>query len=87
MSEETRTRLTRRQALTAAGTLGASAAPGRIRRSRQDRRGGPVRLWPRRRRGGELRAHPSMTEGPYFVDELLKRSDVRASQAGVPLER
>jgi protocatechuate 3,4-dioxygenase beta subunit len=35
---------------------------------------------------------PAQTEGPYFVDELLERSDIRvgspdgAAQAGVPLE-
>jgi protocatechuate 3,4-dioxygenase beta subunit len=28
---------------------------------------------------------PAKTEGPYFVDERLERSDIRAGQAGVPL--
>jgi protocatechuate 3,4-dioxygenase beta subunit len=28
---------------------------------------------------------PAKTEGPYFVDEKLNRSDIRAGQAGVPL--
>ncbi|MDA0352752.1 MAG: intradiol ring-cleavage dioxygenase [Chloroflexi bacterium] len=31
-------------------------------------------------------AVPEMTEGPYFVDEQLDRSDVRESVAGVPLD-
>ncbi len=29
---------------------------------------------------------PAMTEGPYFVDEKLNRSDIRAGSAGIPLE-
>ena len=28
---------------------------------------------------------PTMTEGPYWIDELLRRFDVRAGQDGVPL--
>ncbi|MDQ3870466.1 MAG: intradiol ring-cleavage dioxygenase [Chloroflexota bacterium] len=28
---------------------------------------------------------PAVTEGPYFVDELLNRSDIREDRAGVPL--
>ncbi|MGP1386072.1 MAG: intradiol ring-cleavage dioxygenase [Thainema sp.] len=29
---------------------------------------------------------PQQTEGPYFVDEALNRSDIRAGKAGVPLK-
>lgn len=86
MSEETRTRLTRRQALTAAGTLGASAAlagSGVLGKIGEEARSD---LAPGVAEAASCVLTPSMTEGPYFVDELLKRSDVRAGQAGVPLE-
>lgn len=29
---------------------------------------------------------PEQTEGPFFVDEMLKRSDIRAGRPGVPLQ-
>jgi len=86
MSEKERNGLTRRQALTAAGTLGAGAALagsgvlGRIGDEAGDD------LEPGVAEAASCVLTPSMTEGPYFVDELLKRSDIRAGQAGVPLE-
>ena len=86
MSKQDRSGLTRRQALTAAGTIGAGAAIagsgvlGRIGdEAGQD-------LAPGVAEAASCVLTPSMTEGPYFVDELLKRSDIRAGQAGVPLE-
>lgn len=86
MSNEPRTRMTRRQALTAAGTLGAGAALagtgvlGRI--------GDEVEhdLGPGVAEAASCVLTPSMTEGPYFVDELLERSDIRGGRSGVPLE-
>jgi protocatechuate 3,4-dioxygenase beta subunit len=71
--------------LTAAGTLGAGAALagtgvlGRIEDGVEDDLGPGVA------EAATCVLTPSMTEGPYFVDELLERSDIRAGQAGVPL--
>jgi protocatechuate 3,4-dioxygenase beta subunit len=85
MTDQQRKGLTRRQALTAAGTLGAGAALagtgvlGRIEDGVEDDLGPGVA------EAATCVLTPSMTEGPYFVDELLERSDIRAGQAGVPL--
>lgn len=86
MHRQNKSGLTRRQALTAAGTLGAGAAIagtgvlGKI--------GGEASedLAPGVAEAASCVLTPSMTEGPYFVDELLNRSDIRAGQAGVPLD-
>lgn len=78
-------RLTRRQSFGAAGAAGVAYALGR----------GPLALF-----GGSATKvaaatcvlAPAMTEGPYFVDELLERSDIKSdsdgtnTQGGVPLE-
>lgn len=86
MSDENRRGLTRRQALTAAGTLGAGAALagsgvlGKIGEEAESD------LAPGVAEAASCVLTPSMTEGPYFVDELLERSDIRAGQAGVPLD-
>ena len=88
-------RITRRQALGAAGSAGAALlvsrgalnALGRARGGRPGRRGDDA---------GTVAVTPTMTEGPYWIDEMLRRFDVRnntatasasagAVQAGVPL--
>lgn len=86
MPEKNRSGLTRRQALTAAGTLGAGAAlagSGVLGKF-----GGEMEedLIPGVAEAATCVLTPSMTEGPYFVDELLERSDIRAGQSGVPLK-
>ena len=86
MNEEKKSGLTRRQALTAAGTLGAGAALagsgvlGKLGDEAQSD------LAPGVAEAASCVLTPSMTEGPYFVDELIKRSDIRDGQAGVPLQ-
>ncbi|MGH7477333.1 MAG: intradiol ring-cleavage dioxygenase [Longimicrobiales bacterium] len=75
--------LTRRELLALVGVSGAALAAG------------AAFLWPRRPRAAEAFpscvARPEQTEGPYFVDERLNRSDIRsdptsgAVSAGVPL--
>jgi protocatechuate 3,4-dioxygenase beta subunit len=77
--------LTRREALTALGVAGASLLAGCAREgtSREVQRGA---LLP------ECVVRPQQTAGPYFVDEKLRRSDIRSDPAGgsiregVPLE-
>ncbi len=79
MSEETRTRLTRRQALTAAGTLGTSAGlawSGVLGKIGEEARSD---LAPGVAEAASCVLTPTMTEGSYFVDEFLKRCDVRRS--------
>lgn len=78
-------RLTRRQSLGAAGAAGVAYALTR----------GPLALFSGST-GEALAAScvlsPAMTEGPYFVDELLQRSNIKSdsdgtnTQTGVPLE-
>lgn len=86
MTEKERNGLTRRQALTAAGTLGAGAALagsgvlGKFGNEMEED------LVPGVAEAATCVLTPSMTEGPYFVDELLERSDIRGGQSGVPLE-
>jgi protocatechuate 3,4-dioxygenase beta subunit len=87
-------KITRRQALGAAGTAGAALLVAR---------GGlgqlieaPPVAAATEKATGSVAVTPSMTEGPYWVDEMLRRFDVRgntvsassnagAVQAGVPL--
>ena len=83
-STEKKTGLTRRQALAAAGAAGAGVAatsalglPG-MTGHRADGWGGLDLA-----DAATCILTPSMTEGPYFVDELLNRSDIRASKDGV----
>lgn len=88
-------RITRRQALGAAGTTGAAllAAPGPFS-AIGDLLG--TMTAEAATAVAAVAVTPSMTEGPYWVDELLRRFDVRANtasasaaagvvQAGVPL--
>jgi len=85
-------RITRRQALGAAGTAGAAYLTARSAL--------PVALEllaaPTAAAASDVAVTPTMTEGPYWVDEMLRRFDVRgnsasasssrgALQAGVPL--
>lgn len=71
--------LTRRQTLGAAGLVGAAFALGR----------GPFRLGerlsgvePEPAAAASCLLTPAKTEGPFFVDEMLRRSDVRSNLDG-----
>jgi protocatechuate 3,4-dioxygenase beta subunit len=82
-------RITRRQALGAAGTAGAALLASRGALSAL---GGLVAATPAAAAtAGTVAVTPTMTEGPYWIDELLRRFDVRTStgssttQPGVPL--
>ena len=75
-------RLTRRQVLTLIGAGGASLASGALARRALAQASTTV---------PPCVVRPQQTEGPYFVDERLLRSDIRsdpatgAAKAGVPL--
>ena len=74
MNEESKKGLTRRQALTAAGSLGAGAAlagSGVIGKLGDGVEGD---LAPGVAEAASCVLTPSMTEGPYFVDELRART-------------
>lgn len=102
MDEDDRKRLTRRQALAAAGTLGAGAAlaGGLVLGARDGgNKDGETATGPSDQPGGAASDKadaeglpvacvltPSMTEGPYFVDTRFDRPDIRGDQAGVPLK-
>jgi protocatechuate 3,4-dioxygenase beta subunit len=88
-------RITRRQALGAAGTAGAALLASRGALSAL---GGLVGATPAEAATttAAVAVTPTMTEGPYWIDEMLRRFDVRnntatsaasagAVQAGVPL--
>ncbi len=84
-------RITRRDALGAAGAVGAALLVGRNGLPALERivSAAPAAA---ATRAATVAVTPSMTEGPYWVDELLRRFDVRANtgssttvQAGVPL--
>lgn len=79
--------LSRREMLLLAGTTAASLAVGSLR-------GRPVFAAPIPTQAPLRMAavtppacivRPQQTEGPYFVDEKLKRADIRSGKAGVPL--
>ncbi len=71
--------LSRREALTALGASGLVLLAGDARQ---------LHGWaPPRQRVPTCVAHPEQTEGPYFVDEMLKRFDIRSdSKSGVAKE-
>ncbi len=84
-------RITRREALGAAGAVGAALLVGRngLPALEQVISAAPAAA---ATKAATVAVTPSMTEGPYWVDELLRRFDVRANtgssttvQAGVPL--
>jgi len=83
-------RITRRQALGAAGTAGAALL---VARGPLSALGELVGATPAAAatKAGTVAVTPAMTEGPYWIDEMLRRFDVRrstgspAAQAGVPL--
>ena len=84
-------RITRRQALGAAGTAGAAllVARGPLGALGELAAAAPAAA---ATTAGTVAVTPTMTEGPYWIDEMLRRFDVRAStgsggsaQAGVPL--
>jgi protocatechuate 3,4-dioxygenase beta subunit len=72
-------KLTRRQALQAAGSAGAVLVVARSGLLERLAGAGPAAA------ASCATVTPNMTEGPYWVDELLRRADVRGSQQGVPL--
>jgi len=73
-------RITRRRAIGVAGAAGAAIVIGRAGRLGLSA--------PAAEAAGGICVvdTPEMTEGPYWVDELLKRSDIRAGQDGVRLD-
>lgn len=79
----TRGRLTRRQALGLAGAAGAAYVAGPL---------GPFggadggAIAPEQAVGASCVLAAELTEGPYWVDERLQRSDIRGGQSGVPLQ-
>jgi protocatechuate 3,4-dioxygenase beta subunit len=86
--------ITRRDALGVAGTAGAAflAAPRALTALGELAAAGPASA----AANAAVAVTPSLTEGPYWIDELLRRFDVRANtasaataagvvQAGVPL--
>ena len=85
-------RITRREALGAAGAVGTALLVGRnggLTALEQIVSAAPAAA---ATKAGTVAVTPTMTEGPYWVDEMLRRFDVRAStgsstaaQAGVPL--
>ena len=84
-------RITRREALGAAGAVGAALLVGRtgLPVLEQVVSAAPAAA---ATKAATVAVTPSMTEGPYWVDEMLRRFDVRADtgssttvQAGVPL--
>jgi protocatechuate 3,4-dioxygenase beta subunit len=84
-------RITRREALGAAGAVGAALFVGRngFAALEQIVSAAPAAA---ATRASAVAVTPSMTEGPYWIDEMLRRFDVRANtgssttlQAGVPL--
>ena len=70
-------KLTRRSALGLAGAAGTALFLSRTRV--------PLVGTAPASAAGTATVTPSMTEGPYWIDELLRRADVRAAQPGVPL--
>ena len=92
MKKRTKELLSRRQTLRLLGVAGATALVGWA--------GDPgLNFLPAGRRGAVTKAaaldcivRPQLTEGPYFVDEKLNRSDIRTdpatgtARAGVPLD-
>lgn len=85
MKEKHRIGMTRRQALAAAGTIGAGAALGGSGVLGRIGDEAESDLGPGVAEAASCVLTPSMTEGPYFVDERLERSDIRGGQSGVPL--
>ncbi|HVO54699.1 MAG TPA: intradiol ring-cleavage dioxygenase [Solirubrobacterales bacterium] len=78
-------RLTRRQALGIAGAAGAAYVAGPLTPfggSNGDGAAQPTNA----DAAASCVLAPELTEGPYWVDERLKRSDVRAGQSGVELD-
>jgi protocatechuate 3,4-dioxygenase beta subunit len=66
--------LSRREALAALGASGLALLAGDSR---------PAHAWiGRRPRMPACVARPAQTEGPYFVDRMLQRSDIRADPSG-----
>ena len=72
-------RMTRREALGAAGTAGVGllAAPAALTALGELLTAAPAGA-------AAVAVTPSMTEGPYWIDEMLRRFDVRANTASAP---
>jgi protocatechuate 3,4-dioxygenase beta subunit len=75
------TQITRRTAMGAAGAAGVAFLIGGIRPSS----GGLLDDGVEQAVAATCVMTPAKTEGPYFVDEKLKRSDIRESQEGTTL--
>ncbi len=80
-----KSRLTRRQAIAAAGVAGAGAAAAAIGLPRLGEGGSGPPAVPDPLDAASCVLTPEQTEGPFFVDEMLDRADIRASKAGVEL--
>ena len=76
-------RITRRQTLGLAGLAGAGYVAGRAAGIGG---GGADGLGTAPAAAASCALAPSVTEGPFWVDEKLNRSDVTGGQSGVPLE-
>jgi protocatechuate 3,4-dioxygenase beta subunit len=76
-------RLSRREALAAAGVLGAGAGAWALLRG-----GGTPAAAASSARAAAARCvlSPEMTEGPYYIDEHLFRRNITEGKAGTPLE-
>lgn len=83
----TRTAFTRRQTLAAMGAAGAAAVLGRRLPFAGGRGAAEVAeaAEPATAAAVSCVLAPSLTEGPYFVDELLNRSNITGGVVGVPL--
>lgn len=79
--------LSRRELLLLAGTTAASLVVGCLRGQPAFAAPTPIQAPPRTAAvtPSACVVRPQQTEGPYFVDEKLKRADIRSGKAGVPL--
>jgi protocatechuate 3,4-dioxygenase beta subunit len=75
--------VTRRQAVAGAGAGGIALLLGGVRLGTSGR--APLEQGVDEALAATCTMTPAKTVGPYFVDEKLNRSDVRESQAGIPL--
>jgi protocatechuate 3,4-dioxygenase beta subunit len=76
-------RLTRRDALVAAGLLGAAGGVWSLLRNSGV---SPAAAASGRTAAARCVLAPEMTEGPYYIDEHLFRRNITEGQAGTPLE-
>ena len=77
-------RLSRREALVAAGLLGAAGGAWALLRGGEAR--AAASAGSARAAAARCVLAPEMTEGPYYIDEHLVRRDITEGKAGTPLE-